>query len=150
MDARPPSRFTFLGLELDSSARVIHLPEDQLVHLCRSLEDWSNHKATRKRDLLSLIGHLQHAAKAGRSFFRRLIDLSSVAHHLDSFVQLNVTARIDITWWRTFAQQWNGTVRPCSTTTTSSTHRSMFTLGHRDVRLSKQCVVPIPMALFRD
>ncbi len=108
----PTSCITFLGLELDSSARVIRLPEDKLARLCRSLDDWGNRKATRKRNLLSLIGHLQHAAKAvrqGRSFFRRLIDLSSVVHRLDSYVRLNIAARSDIIWWRTFAKQWNGT-----------------------------------------
>ncbi len=98
----PTSRITFLGLP---SARVIRLPEDKLARLCRLLEDWGNRKATRKRDLLSLIGHLQHAAKA----VRQLIPLG----------QLNVAARSDTTWWRTFAQQWT-----CSTTTTSSTHTS--------------------------
>ena len=108
----PTSCITFLGLELDSSARIIHLPEDKLVRLCQLLEDWGNRKATRKKDLLSLIGHLQHAARVvrqGRSFFRRLIDLASVVNRLDSFVRLNIAARSDIIWWKNFAHQWNGT-----------------------------------------
>ncbi len=74
--------------------------------------EWGSRKAVRKRELLSLIGHLQHAAKVvrqGRSFLRRLIDLSTVVNHLDKFVRLNIGARSDITWWRTFAHQWNGT-----------------------------------------
>ena len=74
--------------------------------------DWSGKKSVKKRDLLSLIGHLQHATKAirkGRSFLRRLIDLSRIVRHLDGYVRLNVSARSDIIWWRVFAEQWNGT-----------------------------------------
>ena len=108
----PTPCITFLGLELDSIARIIRLPDDKLARLCQSLQEWGNIKATRKRNLLSLISHLQHAAKVvrqGRSFLRRLIDLASMVNHLDGFIRLNIPARSDIMWWRTFAKHWNGT-----------------------------------------
>lgn len=108
----PTACLTFLGLELDSATRIIRLPQDKLASLRQSLSDWGSRKAVRKRELLSLIGHLQHAAKVvrqGRSFLRRLIDLATVVNHLEQFVRLNIGARSDITWWRTFAHQWNGT-----------------------------------------
>ncbi len=108
----PTPCITFLGLELDSRTRTIRLPDDKLARLCQSLQEWGNIKATRKRNLLSLIGHLQHAAKVvrqGRSFLRCLIDLASMVNHLDGFIRLNVAARSDIMWWRTFAKHWNGT-----------------------------------------
>ena len=92
----PFSVITFLGIELDSSALEIWLSNDKLQHLKSPLADWRGRKAAKKRDLLSLIGSLQHAAKAvrqGRSFVRRLINLSTVANRLDSFVRLNVFAR---------------------------------------------------------
>ena len=95
----PTSCITFLGLELDSRARIIRLPADKLARLCQSLQEWGNIKPTRKRDLLSLIGHLQHAAKVviqGRSFLRRLIDLATIVNHLDGYIRLNVAARSDI------------------------------------------------------
>ena len=91
---------------------VANDPEDKLHRLCESLASWGDRKAASKRDLLSLIGHLQHAVKAvrqGRTFFRRLIDLAAMTRNLDSFVRLNLTARSDITWWRTFVRHWNGT-----------------------------------------
>ena len=93
-------------------ARIIRLPDDKLNRLRALLNDWSGHKAVRKRDLLSLIGHLQHASKAarqGRSFLRRLIDLSMMVKQSDGYVRLNISARSDIIWWRVFADQWNGT-----------------------------------------
>ena len=97
----PSTCITFLGMELDSINLVIRLPESKLVRLRQLLQEWSGCKAMRKRDLLSLIGYLQHASKAvrqGRSFVRRLITLSTVVRRLDGFVRLNLSARSDIVW----------------------------------------------------
>lgn len=108
----PSSTIKFLGMELDSEALEIRLPEEKLKKLRALLGDWKGRKAIKKRDLLSLIGSLQHAAKAvrqGRSFVRRLINLSMVVENLDSYIRLNISARSDIRWWFEFAKQWNGT-----------------------------------------
>jgi hypothetical protein len=45
----------------------------------------------------------------GRSFVRRLIDLSSPVKRLNGFVRQNTSAHSDIAWWKVFASQWNGT-----------------------------------------
>ena len=108
----PATCITFLGMELDSVSKIIRLPDDKLEKLRLLLEDFGGRKAMRKRELLSLIGYLQHAAKVvkqGRSFVRWLIDLASLVRRLDGFVCLNISARSDILWWRVFATQWNGT-----------------------------------------
>ena len=97
---------------LDTQAMEIRLPEEKLSKLRKMLSEWEQCRAGKKRHLLSLIGYLQHAAKAvrqGHSFLRRLITLSTVITHLDSFIRLNVSARSDIRWWSSFATQWNGT-----------------------------------------
>ena len=108
----PTPVITFLGMELDSIKMEIRLPKDKLVRLQKLLADWEGRKAGRKRELLSLIGSLHHASKAvrqGRSFLRRLINLSTTVKNMDSFVRLNVAARSDIIWWSMFAAKWNGT-----------------------------------------
>ncbi len=108
----PAQAITFLGIELDTLSMEIRLPQEKLDRLRKLLAEWGGRKAGKKRDLLSLIGYLQHASKAvrqGRSFLRRLITLSTVVKNLDSFVRLNVSARSDILWWSLFAAQWNGT-----------------------------------------
>ena len=90
----------------------IRLPQAKLRALLERLSEWRKKKACTKRDLLSLIGSLSHASKAvkpGRTFLRRLIDLSTVAKHNDHFLRLNKSARSDIEWWFQFAQRWNGT-----------------------------------------
>ena len=107
----PTSSLQFLGLELDTEAMEIRLPHSKLVQLQAMLAAWRERKACKKRDLLLLIGILSHAAKAvraGRTFVRRLIDLSTLVKHLDHFVRLSLPARADLEWWFQFASSWNG------------------------------------------
>ena len=108
----PTTCLPFLGIELDTEAMEIRLPADKLLQLRETIREWIGRKAGRKRALLSLIGLLNHACKAvreGRSFLRRLIDVSASVQKLDGFVRLNASAQSDIYWWKEFATAWNGT-----------------------------------------
>ena len=72
---------------------------------------WMGKKVCKRRELESLLGHLQHAAtvvRPGRTFVRRLIELLSVAKSKNSWVRLNASTRSDLTWWATFMEDWNG------------------------------------------
>ena len=63
-----------------------------------------------KWDLLSLIGLLSFAAKVvppGRTFLRRMIDLSTSLSSLDSAVTLTDSFIKDM-WWHSFIELWNG------------------------------------------
>ena len=105
----PATELVFLGMELDSVNLEIRLLLDRLRQTLREVRGM---KACRKRQLLSLVGILSHACKAvraGRSFVRRLIDLSTTVKQLDRFVRLNREARADLEWWFQFGQEWNGT-----------------------------------------
>ena len=111
-DEGPATTISFLGLELDSVAGEIRLPQEKLQKLRAMLGRWRGRKACKKRELLSLIGLLTHAGRAvrpGRSYLRRLIDLSLSTRHLDQFVRLNREARADLEWWFKFISTWNGT-----------------------------------------
>ena len=108
----PATELVFLGMELDSVNLEIRLLQDKLDRLRQTLREVRGMKACRKRQLLSLVGILSHACKAvreGRSFVRRLIDLSITVKQLDRFVRLNREARADLEWWFQFGQEWNGT-----------------------------------------
>ena len=55
------------------------LPTEKLEHLKQVIKVWLSHRKAQKRDLLSLIGHLAHAAKVvppGRMFVRRMMDVA--------------------------------------------------------------------------
>ena len=102
---------TTLGIELDTVALEIHLPQDKLSQLKSVLQSWRGRKACRKRELLSLTGTLSHASKAvrvDRTFLRQLIDLSTVVKHLDHFIRLSLSARADLEWWYCYSSSWNG------------------------------------------
>ena len=111
-DEGPATTITFLGLELDTVALEVRLPQDKLASLRMLLRSWRGRKAYRKRELLSLVGSMSHASRAvkpGRSYTCRLIEAAAATKRLDQFVRLNREARADIEWWHVFAAGWNGT-----------------------------------------
>jgi hypothetical protein len=90
---------------------VISLPTDKLSVLKLTLPAWLKRRKCTKRELLSLIGILAFATKVvrpGRTFLRRLIDLSMTAKKLHHHIDLNTAARRDIRWWIEFLPTWNG------------------------------------------
>ena len=107
----PSCSLVFLGIVIDTVAMELRLPSERLVRLGRLIGQWRLKKACTKRDLLSLIGQLQHACrvvKPGRSFLRRMIDLSTTVKELHHFVRLNKGFRSDLEWWAMFLAGWNG------------------------------------------
>ena len=107
----PATSITFLGIELDTVAMMVQLPSEKLHRLQRVISKWADRRACSKRELLSLIGLLQHACcvvKPGRSFLRRMITLSTVAKELHHRIRLNRGFRSDLQWWASFLPSWNG------------------------------------------
>ena len=114
----PATTLTFLGIVIDTASLQLRLPQEKLQALSALLLEWmrggpapSPRRSGMKRDLLSLIGLLNHAAsvvRPGRTFLRSLIDASSSVKALDHHVHLPASARADIAWWHSFLQSWNG------------------------------------------
>ncbi len=80
----PSTVLTFLGICLDTINMEVRLPKDKLVRLQACIHTWEGKRMCIKRDLLSLLGMLHHAAKVvppGRTFLRRMIDTSTQNHH---------------------------------------------------------------------
>jgi hypothetical protein len=85
----PCSTLAFLGIEIDSVAGEIRLPQEKLsatFQLWMSQSDTARPRTSgRKRELLSLVGQLAHAATVvcpGRPFLHGLIDASSSVKEL--------------------------------------------------------------------
>ena len=107
----PVCCMTFLGIEMDTIGGCLRFPKNKLRRLCELLREWSHKRACTKRELLSLVGLLHHAAtvvKPGRMFVRRLIDLSAIPKELHFHVRLNKDARLHIWWCVRFIERWNG------------------------------------------
>ncbi len=85
---------------------------DRLARLQLLINQWSTKTVCTNRDLLSLLGHLQHACKvvpSGRSFLRRMINTSTYAKELYHYIRLNREFCSDLRWWSLFLADWNGT-----------------------------------------
>ena len=111
----PSTCLIFLGIELDTSRGHLRLPRDKKERLLAAIAKWTGGRSPRrsgtKRDLLSLIGLLNHAAKEvrpGRAFIRSLIDASIQVSLLEHHVHLSSAARQDLRWWHAFLHHWNG------------------------------------------
>ena len=107
----PTTCLVFLGIVIDTVAGCLSLPADKLTRLRQEVDSWLVRKACQKRELESLVGVLQHAAKVirpGRTFVRRMIELLKGPRRPHHFIRLNQQFRADLHWWKTFAETWNG------------------------------------------
>ena len=95
----PSTVITFLSIEIDSVAQELRLPSEKLARISASLHSWMNHRSATKRELQSLAGISEDAARIvrpGKTFLRRIYKaIASLAkpHHHN---KLNVTLRSEI------------------------------------------------------
>jgi hypothetical protein len=76
--AGPTTCLTFLGIQIDTVAQQLSLLQDKLEHLQSDVESLLTRKSYQRRELDSLVGSLQFAARVilpRRSFMRRMIEL---------------------------------------------------------------------------
>ena len=107
----PSTVITFLGIELDSVKFEARLPVPKLVKVKSAVNKFLSLKSATKRQLLSLIGYLQHCCKViaqARPFLRRLIDLSTTVQNLDRPIRITSSAKDDLQWWNHLLVGWNG------------------------------------------
>ncbi len=124
----PATQLVFLGIELDSEAMELRLPNEKIEEIKLLIAQWKRKRAAKKRQLLSFIGHLVHAATVvtqGRTFIRRMLDRARLAKQLDHFVRLNQEFRSDLRWWDLFMDTWNG--KACVDTHLSAAPQFEFT-----------------------
>ena len=109
----PTTCIKFLGLEVDTVAMEVRLPEDKLSDLKACVQDTILKKGKKitLRELQSLIGKLNFACRAvapGRAFLRRLIDATiglRLPHHR---IRVSYAMVEDLEVWKSFLDQYNG------------------------------------------
>ena len=107
----PVTTIEFLGISLDSMQMEARLPQEKLDRIQRAVAEWLARKSAKKREILSLLGLLQHASKVvvpGRTFTRRMFNTAAKVRELDHYTRLNREFRSDLHWWDTFLSSWNG------------------------------------------
>ena len=118
----PATRLTVLGIEIDSLAMTLRLPDDKRRRTSEMLGHWRGRASGNRKDLESLVGTLQHASlvvRPGKLFLRNLFRLlagtSNFKPHFK--VRLNKECRADVEWWASLLHSWNGVslLRPLRT-----------------------------------
>ena len=109
----PSDSLTFLGITLDTQSMQARLPDDKLQRIRQQVGAWlspKKRKAT-KREILSLVGLLQHATKVvtpGRTFLSRMYHAAARLKCLSHYTWLTAAFHSDLRWWHLFATHWNG------------------------------------------
>ena len=101
----PSTSLTFLGITLDTAKMEIRLPDEKLARIRQSIDQWLPKKKATKREILSLVGLLQHATKVvccGRTFVSHMYLTAARLKKLDCYTRLNKEFRSDLWWWHTF------------------------------------------------
>ncbi len=107
----PSTRLEFLGITLDSALMQASLPQDKLLRIRESIRSMSAVTVLSKRDLLSLLGHLNFAMRIiphGRSFVSWLLTLANSVKNLIDAVVLGDGCRSDLCFWSLLCDEWNG------------------------------------------
>lgn len=107
----PTTCITFLGIELDSIAMTLRLPEEKLLQLRQELQGSLSRNRFTKRQLQSLAGRLSWAAsvvKGGRVFLRRIFNTIRMLRQNTHRVRVNSEVRKDLLWWSSFISTFNG------------------------------------------
>ena len=107
----PSHCLTFLGITLDTKRMEACLPKDKLQRIRKLLATWLSKKSATKREILSLVGLLQHATKVvkpGRTFVARMYSEAARLKRLSFFTRLSKAFRSDLRWWHLFIHNWNG------------------------------------------
>ena len=107
----PTTLLTFLGITLDTVQMEARLPPEKLDRMRKTVALWLPKKKATKRDILSLVGLLQHTTKIvrlGRTFIRRMYSTASKVRELHYYTRLGKEFRSDLSWWHLFLENWNG------------------------------------------
>ncbi|KAK3098128.1 hypothetical protein FSP39_016419 [Pinctada imbricata] len=107
----PSTSIEYLGIILDSENMEARLPLDKLNRILSIIRQFSSKRTCTKRELLSLLGHLNFASRVvvpGRSFVSHLIAMSTNVKKLHHHVHLNKECRADLAMWAVFLEGWNG------------------------------------------
>ena len=71
----PATCLTFLGISIDSRSMLTSLPNEKLERIRNEISVWISRKTATKKQILSLVGLLQHATKVvrpGKTFVARM------------------------------------------------------------------------------
>jgi len=87
------------------------LPADKLHRIRHQVKVWLSKRKATKRQILSLVGLLQHATKVvrpGRNFLSRMYSSAAKLKQPSHRKKLSAAFYSDLRWWHVFITHWNG------------------------------------------
>jgi hypothetical protein len=107
----PTQVLEYLGIILDTLRMEARLPIDKLQRLIALIDSFLARSKCTKRELLSLLGHLNFACRVvipGRTFISRLLVAATKVSELYHHVYLDSECKADMLMWKHFLDNWNG------------------------------------------
>ena len=107
----PCKQIVFLGVGLDSENMELSLPEEKVDDISGIIDNFLGRKRVNKRQLQSLAGKLNYAAKVirgGRTFLRRVFDSIGGLRRPFHKVRVQGALRKDLLWWQQCMRHFNG------------------------------------------
>ncbi|RXN02889.1 poly [Labeo rohita] len=107
----PCTSIEFLGINLDSQKSQASLPKEKIDRTTLVASTLIDTSSCSKRELLSVLSHLNFAMRIipqGRPFVSHLFSLASCAHALEDRISLTESCRNELSLWVSFLSQWNG------------------------------------------
>lgn len=107
----PTTCLEYLGIILDTKQMQARLPAEKIDRIADIISSFMVRKSCTKRELLSLLGHLNFACRVvhpGRSFISYLLTLSTSVTALHHHVHFTAECRSDLSMWLKFLKDWNG------------------------------------------
>ena len=106
----PSQSLTFLCIVLDTQRMKAWLLDDKLSQVRTQLATWLRRRKATKREILSLVGLLQHATKVvrpRRTFVARMYNTAARIKELHYYITLTKAFKSDLYWWHIFINSWN-------------------------------------------
>ncbi len=107
----PTTRLVFLGIQFDTESCEISLPQEKLTDIISVTGSFLDRTRATKRQLQSLAGKLNFAAKVvrgGRTFLRRILNCIMRLRRPHHKAKITAAAKADIQWWNSFLRGFNG------------------------------------------
>jgi len=107
----PSTSLTFLGIVLDTVRMEARLPIDKLRRIRHQVRTWLSKRKATKRQILSLVGLLQHATKVvrpGHTFLSRMYSTAAKLKQSSHRKKLSAAFHSDLRGLNVFMTHWNG------------------------------------------
>ena len=107
----PSQMTTFLGITIDSVKMELSLPMTKVEKLKMSIQCLLAKGSATKRELESvggLVSHCSYVVRGGRTFSRRIFDLSASYSRNSRAIPLDDSIKADLSWWLNFCECFNG------------------------------------------